>query len=119
MKPFFIEISNFWALADNLVILGIFGLFIRAHLWLSNAMYFRTSTTYCCVFLKFPFPFFFSHYKKQGFDLRKGFRFTFKLPFCNDTSYYVSTLSDPPTHHVSKHKHFARPTHPLFCLRNI
>ena len=31
---------------------------------------------------------------------------------------YVSNLLDPPTHHVSKRKHLAIPTNPLFCLRN-
>ena len=49
---------------------------------------------------------------------KKGFRVAFKIRFWNYTFYYVSILPDPPTHLVSKHKHFARPTHPLFCLRN-
>ena len=31
---------------------------------------------------------------------------------------YVSNLLNPPTHHVSKRKHLAKPTHPLFWLRN-
>ena len=31
MKPFFIEIANFWAWADNLGICGIFGRFISTH----------------------------------------------------------------------------------------
>ena len=31
MKPFFIEIPNFWAWADNLGILDMFGHFISTH----------------------------------------------------------------------------------------
>ena len=31
---------------------------------------------------------------------------------------YVSILSHPPSHLVSKHKHLALPTHPPFWLRN-
>ena len=32
---------------------------------------------------------------------------------------YVSILPPPPTHLVSKRKHFANPTYPPFSLRNI
>ena len=39
-------------------------------------------------------------------------------PFFKDSYNYVSILPHPPSHPVSKHKHFARPTHPPFWLRN-
>ena len=41
--------------------------------------------------------------------------FRFFFPSAYD---YISILPYPPTHLVSKHKHFAKPTHPPFWLRN-